>query len=245
MPGGLLGADYEIDERPLPLQEGLRRPELEPGAALAADRARRGRQGGRVPAGRRRQRPEAARRTSTLFENTAGKSIEITVGPNADGKGTRTVTVEPIASESRCATATGSRATCSKVDEATERAAWPTSTCRTPPAPGHAYFKRYFFPQADKEAMIIDERFNGGGQVADYYIDLLRRPLTAYWATRYGADMKTPSALDPRAEGDAHRRDGRLRAATCCRGCSASSSSARSSASGPGAAWSASSASRC
>src|SRR5262249_60523455 len=35
----------------------------------------------------------------SLFENTAGKSIEITVGPNADGKGSRTVTVEPIASE--------------------------------------------------------------------------------------------------------------------------------------------------
>ncbi len=45
------------------------------------------------------------------------------------------------------------------------------STCRTPPGPGHTYFKRYFFPQADKEAIIVDERFNGGGSVADYYID--------------------------------------------------------------------------
>jgi tricorn protease len=59
---------------------------------------------------------------------------------------------------------------------------------------GHTYFKRYFFPQAHKEAIIVDERFNGGGQVADYYIDLLRRPFIAYWATRYGADFKTPGA---------------------------------------------------
>ena len=51
---------------------------------------------------------------------------------------------------------------------------------------GHEYFKRYFFPQTDKEAIIVDERFNGGGQVADYYIDHLRRPFTAMWATRYG-----------------------------------------------------------
>ena len=28
---------------------------------------------------------------------------------------------------------------------------------------GHAYFKRYFFPQVDKDAIIVDERFNGGG----------------------------------------------------------------------------------
>ncbi|MFO0938926.1 MAG: hypothetical protein U0798_20680 [Gemmataceae bacterium] len=33
-------------------------------------------------------------------KNTAGKSIELTVGPMADGTGSRVVTVEPIASES-------------------------------------------------------------------------------------------------------------------------------------------------
>jgi tricorn protease len=59
---------------------------------------------------------------------------------------------------------------------------------------GHEYFKRYFFPQVDKEAIIVDERFNGGGQVADYYIDLLRRPYTAHWTTRYGEPFRTPGA---------------------------------------------------
>ncbi len=59
---------------------------------------------------------------------------------------------------------------------------------------GYEYFKRYFFPQAGKEAIIVDERFNGGGQVADYYIELLRRPLVSYWATRYGETIRTPNA---------------------------------------------------
>jgi tricorn protease len=59
---------------------------------------------------------------------------------------------------------------------------------------GHTYFKRYFFPQADREAIIVDERHNGGGSVADYYIDILRRPLISYWAMRYGMDLKTPIA---------------------------------------------------
>jgi tricorn protease len=59
---------------------------------------------------------------------------------------------------------------------------------------GHTYFKRYFFPQTYKDAIIVDERFNGGGSIADYYIDILRRQLICYWNMRYGADLKTPSA---------------------------------------------------
>jgi tricorn protease len=59
---------------------------------------------------------------------------------------------------------------------------------------GHSYFKRYFYPQVHKDAVIVDERFNGGGSVADYYIDILRRPFIANWAMRYGADLKTPFA---------------------------------------------------
>lgn len=59
---------------------------------------------------------------------------------------------------------------------------------------GHDYFKRYFFPQANKKAIIIDERFNGGGQLADYYIDILQKPYQANWNMRYGRDLKSPSA---------------------------------------------------
>ena len=62
-----------------------------------------------------------------------------------------------------------------------------------------AYFKRYFFPQVDKDALIIDERFNGGGQIADYYIDILRRPFTAYWATAVRRGL--PHARAPRSSG--------------------------------------------
>lgn len=40
----------------------------------------------------------------------------------------------------------------------------------------------------------MDERFNGGGLIADYYIDLLQRPQQSYWNMRYGNDLKTPSA---------------------------------------------------
>ena len=54
--------------------------------------------------------------------------------------------------------------------------------------------KRYFFPQANRDAIIVDERYNGGGYMADYYIDILRRPYASHWNTRYGNDLKTPIA---------------------------------------------------
>jgi tricorn protease len=52
---------------------------------------------------------------------------------------------------------------------------------------------RQFTPQTDKEALVIDERFNGGGQVPDRFIELLNRPLLNYWAVREFKDQKTPS----------------------------------------------------
>jgi tricorn protease len=59
---------------------------------------------------------------------------------------------------------------------------------------GFNYFRRYFYPQAYKEAIIVDERFNGGGMLADYYIEHLRRQFISNWAMRYGEDLRTPSA---------------------------------------------------
>ena len=41
---------------------------------------------------------------------------------------------------------------------------------------------------------MIDERFNSGGQVADYIIEAMRRQLMGYWSPRYGAIYRTPAA---------------------------------------------------
>ena len=41
---------------------------------------------------------------------------------------------------------------------------------------GYTNFNRYYFSQLDKEGAVVDERFNGGGQAADYIIDYLRKP---------------------------------------------------------------------
>ena len=58
---------------------------------------------------------------------------------------------------------------------------------------GYTSFNRYYFSQVGKEAAIIDERFNEGGQLADYIIEYLRRPLMSKVVTREGHDWSSPS----------------------------------------------------
>ncbi len=127
------------------------------------------------------------------FENTVGKNTELTVGPNPDGTGSRTVTVVPIAAENGLRNRAWIEGNIRKVDSATGgRVAY----VYVPNTGGSGYdsFKRYFYPQAHKDAIIVDERFNGGGSLADYYIDILQRPALSWWTTRYGEDLKTPTA---------------------------------------------------
>ena len=127
------------------------------------------------------------------FEQTVGRTVEITVGPNADGSGSRVLKVVPIATEGALRNRAWIESNLRKVDSATGgQVAYvyvPNTTTQ-----GYESFKRYFYPQAHKAAIIVDERFNGGGQLADYYIDILRRPALSYWAMRYGDDLKTPVA---------------------------------------------------
>ena len=51
---------------------------------------------------------------------------------------------------------------------------------------------RQFMAQWKKDALIIDERWNSGGQIPDRFIELLNRPILAYWAVRDGANQQWP-----------------------------------------------------
>ncbi|OFW09645.1 MAG: peptidase S41 [Acidobacteria bacterium RIFCSPLOWO2_02_FULL_67_36] len=51
---------------------------------------------------------------------------------------------------------------------------------------------RQFMAQWKKDGLIIDERWNSGGQIPDRFIELLNRPMLAYWAVRDGASQQWP-----------------------------------------------------
>jgi tricorn protease len=192
--GGLLGADYEVVSDRYRIRKvygglnwtpTLRAPLTEPGVDVQAGEYLLAVDGVDLRA--------STTNLHAPFENTAGRLVELTVGPSPDGTGSRTVKVVPIESEAALRNRDWVEGNLRKVTEATKGRVAYVYVPNTAGL-GHEYFKRYFYPQTGRDAVIVDERFNGGGQVADYYIDLLRRPLVSYWATRHGEPIRTPAA---------------------------------------------------
>jgi len=191
--GGLLGADFLLENNRYRLKKiygglnwnpDLRAPLTEPGLNV--------RTGEYILAIDGRDLT-ADKNIHSFLENTDGKIVALTVGPNPDYNGSRVIKVVPTGNELSLRNRDWVEGNLKKVTEATGGKVAYVYVPNTA-GQGHEYFKRYFFPQANRKAIIVDERFNGGGMIADYYIDLLQRPLQSYWNMRYGNDLKTPSA---------------------------------------------------
>ncbi len=191
--GGLLGADFEVSNNRYQLKKiygglnwnpDLRSPLTEPGLNIS--------KGDYILAVNGKDLT-ADNNIFSYFENADGKITEITINSKPDYAGSRTVKVVPISNEYSLRNRDWVEGNLKKVTEATKGQVAYVYVPNTS-TQGHEYFKRYFFPQADRKAIIVDERFNGGGSLADYYIDILQRPLQAYWNMRYGRDVKSPNA---------------------------------------------------
>ena len=127
----------------------------------------------------------------SYFQETAGKQTVIRVGPNPDGSGSREVTVLPIDSEVALRNLNWIEGNRLKVDQLTGGKIAYVYLPNTAGA-GYTNFNRYYFAQVGKQGAILDERFNGGGQLADYIIDYLRRPILSLVKTREGETYSEP-----------------------------------------------------
>jgi tricorn protease len=193
---GLLGADYKVENgrhrisrvyRGESWNPNLRAPLTQPGAGVKEGEYILAVDGKEV-----RGEDEVYR----LFEGTAGKQTVLKVGPSADGKGSREVIVVPVPSERQLRNLAWIDENRRAVDKATNgRVAYvylPDTA-----AGGYTRFNRYFFAQAGRDGVIVDERFNGGGLLADHVIDYLRQPIRNYATTREGADQQFPTSAVP------------------------------------------------
>jgi tricorn protease len=193
VPVGLLGADYTIDKdyyrfkriySGLNWNPDLRAPLTEPGVDVAE---------GDYLLAVNGHTLNAPTNLYSLFEKTAGKETFITVNSNPSLKNSRTLTVVPIENEAGLRNRDWVEGNRRKVDSMTGGRAAYIYMPNTADA-GYTYFNRYYYSQLNREAVIVDERFNGGGSAADYIIDMLDRPLLNYWATREGREFTTPAA---------------------------------------------------
>ncbi len=127
-----------------------------------------------------------------LFQNTAGKQTVLTVGPRADGSGSRQVTVVPTGSEGPLRLREWMDSNRKKVD-ALSGGKLAYVFIPDTQSGGFANFNRYYFSQVGKEGAILDERFNHGGQIADFIIDNLKRTPQMINETREGAPVIEPA----------------------------------------------------
>ncbi|MFY9621512.1 MAG: PDZ domain-containing protein [Pyrinomonadaceae bacterium] len=196
VPGGLLGANYAIENgryRFAKIFDGenwnpqLRAPLTQPGVNV---------QVGEYLLAVNGRNLTANDNIHSFFQNTSNKQIVIRVGANPDGAGSREVTVVPVPNEGGLRTLAWIEGNRRKVDQMTGGKlayVWLPDTA----GGGYTNFNRYYFAQLHKQGAVIDERFNGGGHAADYIIDYLKKPLNSYWAVRDGEDFRQPFGTMP------------------------------------------------
>jgi tricorn protease len=125
------------------------------------------------------------------FNGTAGKQTVIHVGANADGKDARDVTVVPIDDEDGLRNIDWVDGNLRKVDKIS---GGKVAYVYMPNTGGSGYdsFNRYFYAQLDKQALVLDERWNEGGFIADYVVDVLKRFQLSGASERDGKPIHDP-----------------------------------------------------
>ena len=127
----------------------------------------------------------------SLFENKVGRQVALKVGKAADGKDSRTVKVEPIADDSALRYEAWVQANRRRVDELSQGRIGYLHLPNTA-VEGQIGFAKGYYPNLRKEGLIIDERYNGGGFIPDFVMNILRQKLVNLWKPRYGQDWRTP-----------------------------------------------------
>lgn len=185
VPVGLLGADLEIEEgryRLAKIYSGenwnpeLRAPLSGPGIDV--------KEGDYILAVNGVEM-DAAANPYSFFDNTAGKQTVLLVNDKPAKKDAREVTVVPVNSETALRRRAWIEDNRRKVDELSKGKlayVWLPNTS----VAGYRSFNRYYFAQKNKKGAVIDERFNGGGYIADYIVDLLSRELLGYFNNPVG-----------------------------------------------------------
>ena len=127
------------------------------------------------------------------LEGTADRQVSLRIGPDPSGANARDVTVVPIGNDYSLRYLAWIEENRRKVDRLS---GGKLAYVHLPDTAGGGYtnFNRYYFAQAGRKGVVIDERYNGGGSQADYIIDYLRRDLMAFRVTRHGQDFPSPLA---------------------------------------------------
>ena len=127
------------------------------------------------------------------FQDLANKTVEITFNSTPSMAGAKTAIVQTLSSEFRLRNLAWIEANRKRVEEATNGQAgyvYVPSTGQD----GQNELIRQFLAQLNKPGLVIDERFNSGGQIPDRFVEMLDRAPLAFWSVREGKTWLWPPA---------------------------------------------------
>ncbi len=128
-----------------------------------------------------------------VFDGLAGETVELTVNDRPEETGSWNVIVQLLrpSEEQRLRYLSWVESQRQIVEKASEGKVGYVYVPNTG-IDGQNELVRQFLAQMDRPALLIDERFNSGGQIPDRFIELLDRKPLAFWAVRDGAPWQTP-----------------------------------------------------
>jgi tricorn protease len=126
-----------------------------------------------------------------FFDGTAGKQTVLRIAKNADGNDGRDVTVVPVDSEHGLRNLDWIDTNRRKVDTLSGGRIAYIYMPNTAGA-GYTNFNRYFYAQLDKQGVVLDERYNEGGFIADYVVNVLGQKLLSGAIERDGKPVHDP-----------------------------------------------------
>lgn len=125
------------------------------------------------------------------LQGLADKPVFLTVNDTPTLKGAREVLVQTLNSEARLRNLAWINENRLRVEKASEGKIGYVYVPDTGQN-GQNELVRQFRGQVTKAGLVIDERFNSGGQIPDRFIELLDRPLRNFWGVRDGRDWTWP-----------------------------------------------------
>jgi tricorn protease len=128
-----------------------------------------------------------------LLENKADRVVTLTVNSTPSTTGARTERVRPIKKETNLRYLEWVQSRREYVEKASNGRIGYIHLPNTG-AEGNRELVKGFYPQVDKDALIIDDRYNGGGFIPDRMIEILDRPVLNYWARRGLKPTATPAS---------------------------------------------------
>jgi tricorn protease len=134
------------------------------------------------------------------FQGLADKPVFLTVNTNPTMAGAHEVLVRTLGSEDRLRNLAWIEENRKRVEKLSDGQLGYVYVPDTG-INGQDELVRMWRAQITKPGLIVDERFNSGGQIPDRFVELLDRPLRNYWAVRDGKDWTWPevSNFGPKA----------------------------------------------